>query len=184
MSGATTPEENPHNLSFRSLVARHLVGKAIVRCETLFPSGAPLLLPPTETPEYNPIPAKYSEGPALEDLPICIIGAGIAGLYTAMKLDRLGLQYEIIEASGRHGGRIYTYHFETPENSNFHNYYDVGAMRFPRTKVMGAVFELFRELDLDKEGKIIKYISRAPGNIELFNGKCLEPGYRCLLKGF
>ena len=49
---------------------------------------------------------------------------------------------------------------------------------------MDAVFKLFSELDLDKDGKIIKYIMQAPGNIELFNGKCLEPGHRCLLKGF
>jgi len=49
---------------------------------------------------------------------------------------------------------------------------------------MDAVFELFRELGLDKDGKIIKYIIQAPGNIELFNGKCLEPGHWSLLKGF
>ena len=49
---------------------------------------------------------------------------------------------------------------------------------------MDAVFELFRELGLDKDGKIIKYILQAPGNIGLFNSKCLETGHRCLLKGF
>lgn len=206
MSGATTLEENlhnlpfrettldgnPHNLPFKSLVARYLVKKAVVRCMTNFPPGAPLVLPPNEGPEYNPIPDRYSKGPALEDLPICIIGAGVAGLRTAMQLDRLGLQYEIIEASDRHGGRVYTYHFEgkenhdpeKPEDCKFHDYYDVGAMRFPRIKVMDPVFKLFKDLDLDRDGKIIEYIMEAPGNVQLFNGKCSEPGYWYPLKGF
>ena len=76
--------------------------------------------------------------PAREHLPkmkICIIGAGISGLYTAMLLEFLaipGLEYEILESSDRVGGRIYTHHF-TEEK---HQYYDVGAMRYPRIPLM------------------------------------------------
>ncbi len=44
-------------------------------------------------------------------LPVCIIGAGAAGLYAAIILDYLGIKYEILEASGRHGGRLYTHQF-------------------------------------------------------------------------
>ncbi|CAZ83540.1 unnamed protein product [Tuber melanosporum] len=89
-----------------------------------------------------------------------------------MILDILGVRYEIIEASNRHGGRAYTHHFNAPKIPNFHNYYDVGAMRFPRTKFMDSVFELFRVLGLEEDGKIIEYIMNAPGNRRLFNGQC------------
>lgn len=44
---------------------------------------------------------------------VCIVGAGIAGLYIAMILDSLkvpNLTYDILEANSRVGGRIYTYH--------------------------------------------------------------------------
>ena len=47
------------------------------------------------------------------DLPVCIIGAGTAGLYTAMILESLGINYHIIDANTRErvGGRLFTYHF-------------------------------------------------------------------------
>ena len=56
------------------------------------------------------------------DLPICIIGAGAAGLYTAMILESLGISYQIIDAStqDRVGGRIFTYNFP---NSDTYDYY-------------------------------------------------------------
>ena len=50
-----------------------------------------------------------------EPLPICIIGAGAAGLYTAMILDSLNIKYEILDASERVGGRLYTYRFNGEE---------------------------------------------------------------------
>ncbi|CUS12591.1 unnamed protein product [Tuber aestivum] len=176
MCRATTPATNPYNLSFRSLVARYLVNKAIVACQTRPPSGAPPALPEEKLDGRNPVPRKYSAGPALEDLPVCIIGAGVAGLYTAMVLDDFDIPYEIIEASDRHGGRVHTYHFETPEKPKFHNYYDVGAMRFPKIKIMDSVFELFKELDLYDDEKVIEYIMDAPGNIKLFNGQKVISG--------
>jgi hypothetical protein len=64
-------------------------------------------------------------------LRICIIGAGISGLYIAMMLDDLdipGLRYDILESRDRIGGRVYTHHFGDRRGS----YYDVGAMRFPK----------------------------------------------------
>ena len=72
-----------------------------------------------------------------------IVGAGVAGLFTAMVFDWLNSQfsetelkidYDIFEAASenRLGGRLYTHHFsERP-----HDYYDVGAMRFPNNDVM------------------------------------------------
>ena len=71
-------------------------------------------------------------------LRVGIVGAGAAGLFTAMIFDHLkdeyGLEvdYEILEASNRVGGRLYSHYFDKEP----HNYYDVGAMRFPENKVM------------------------------------------------
>ena len=62
---------------------------------------------------------------------VSIIGAGTAGLYIAMILDDLqipGLKYDLLEASDRIGGRVYTHYF----SKTSHDYYDIGAMRFPK----------------------------------------------------
>ena len=47
------------------------------------------------------------------NLPVCIIGAGAAGLYTAMIFESLGISYQIVDADTeeRVGGRLFTYHF-------------------------------------------------------------------------
>jgi hypothetical protein len=76
-------------------------------------------------------------------LEIGIIGAGVAGLFTAMLFDWLNkeckqqgleIEYDIIEAAkmNRLGGRLYTHRF----SYNAHDYYDVGAMRFPNNSIM------------------------------------------------
>jgi NADPH-dependent 2,4-dienoyl-CoA reductase/sulfur reductase-like enzyme len=46
--------------------------------------------------------------PVQPSRPICIIGAGVAGLYAAIMLDFLRIDYEIIEASDRVGGRLFS----------------------------------------------------------------------------
>ena len=60
--------------------------------------------------------------PATPDLPVCIIGAGVAGLYTAMILESLGISYQIVDADTRErvGGRLFTYHFP---NGGSYDYY-------------------------------------------------------------
>ncbi|RYP09077.1 hypothetical protein DL764_001498 [Monosporascus ibericus] len=83
---------------------------------------------------------------------VCIVGAGIAGLYIAMILDDLkipNLEYDILEGSDRVGGRIYTYHFSEAR----HDYYDIGAMRYPDIPTMRRVFDLFRRTKMP----LIKY---------------------------
>jgi NADPH-dependent 2,4-dienoyl-CoA reductase/sulfur reductase-like enzyme len=66
---------------------------------------------------------------------LCIVGAGMAGLYIALILDTLKIDhvsFDFFEASDRIGGRCFTYEF-----SNIpHDYYDVWAMRFPEINVM------------------------------------------------
>ncbi|OAX41858.1 hypothetical protein K503DRAFT_436190 [Rhizopogon vinicolor AM-OR11-026] len=60
-----------------------------------------------------------------------ILGAGVGGLYTALMLDSLDIKYEILEASDRTGGRLFTHKFE---DGGKYDYYDVGAMRYPLPK--------------------------------------------------
>lgn len=43
--------------------------------------------------------------------PVGILGAGVGGLYTALILQSLNVSYEIIEASDRTGGRLFTHKF-------------------------------------------------------------------------
>lgn len=51
--------------------------------------------------------------------PVGIIGAGAAGLYAGMILDTLGIPYEILEASGRVGGRLHTHKFSNEKNDYY-----------------------------------------------------------------
>ena len=54
--------------------------------------------------------------------PVCIVGAGLAGLYTAMILQSLGISYRIVDADTRErvGGRFFTYRFP---NGGPYDYY-------------------------------------------------------------
>lgn len=79
--------------------------------------------------------SKYPNSPTTptpKDVPfkVGIIGAGAAGLYAAILLDSLGIEYDLIEASDRVGGRIYTYRFNetawsnsTPDDPDYYDYF-------------------------------------------------------------
>ncbi|KJZ74021.1 hypothetical protein HIM_06689 [Hirsutella minnesotensis 3608] len=78
-----------------------------------------------------------------EKLKVGIIGAGAAGLYAAVLLDTLDIDYEILESSERIGGRIFTHRFDQkawdasrPGQPDYYDYYDVGAMRIPGVPYM------------------------------------------------
>ncbi|MCJ1378614.1 hypothetical protein MMC17_001713 [Xylographa soralifera] len=144
--------------SFRAEWAKKLVEESITKF---------WLSRPSEDPAWEdvkgPIPSKddIKKGilpkipdTGLEDkdtspYQICIIGAGVAGLFTAMTIDRLnekfnlGFKYEILEAADqkRFGGRLYTHRF----SDQLHDYYDVGAMRFPEISIMKRTFDLFEK---------------------------------------
>ncbi|MCJ1282220.1 hypothetical protein MMC26_001543 [Xylographa opegraphella] len=98
---------------------------------------------------YPKIPDTGMEDKDTSPYNICIIGAGVAGLFTAMTIDRLnekfnlGFKYEILEAADqkRFGGRLYTHRF----SDQLHDYYDVGAMRFPEISIMQRTFDLFEK---------------------------------------
>ena len=87
-------------------------------------------LPPRTIPDLNDLPPSEKDPNDLVG-PICIIGAGAAGLFAAMALLELGIKdFTILEASNRVGGRAYTYQFPKDLDCT-HNYYDIGAMRIP-----------------------------------------------------
>jgi monoamine oxidase len=54
-------------------------------------------------------------------------------------LTKASIPYEILEASDRVGGRVYTYDFPA-DSTTAHNYYDVGAMRIPDVPAMKMYF--------------------------------------------
>ena len=56
---------------------------------------------------------------------IVVLGAGIAGLVAAYELQKLGHSVEVIEASDRIGGRVFTHPFKDGQ------YNELGAMRIP-----------------------------------------------------
>ncbi|KAI6161803.1 hypothetical protein EDD17DRAFT_1822711 [Pisolithus thermaeus] len=95
-----------------------------------------------------------------------ILGAGVGGLYTALILDCLGIDFEILEASDRVGGRLATYRF--PQGQKY-DYYDAGAMRYPlpekdeqgqyKNGIMKRLADLIGYLDL--EDKLIPYYYEA-----------------------
>jgi len=82
--------------------------------------------------------------PRQESFEVGIVGAGVAGLFTGLLFDwinslpqlqgKVHINYDIIEAAGeeRVGGRLFTHKFSEAE----HDYYDVGAMRFPENEIM------------------------------------------------
>ena len=49
---------------------------------------------------------------AASNLSVGVIGAGASGLYAAILLQSLGIEYEIFEANDRAGGRIWTHYFD------------------------------------------------------------------------
>ena len=82
----------------------------------------------------TPTSADFSTDPAISGS-ACIIGAGMAGLYTAALLDSLDLPYTLYEASkDRIGGRVFTHYFSAEcgedEARKKHRYVELGAMRF------------------------------------------------------
>ena len=92
--------------------------------------------------EESPIKKEY---PKQESFKVGIVGAGAAGLFTGMIFDHLketyhlDVEYEILESSSdeRLGGRLYSYYFTKPRpGEGNHDYYDVGAMRYPDSDVM------------------------------------------------
>ena len=83
------------------------------------------ILARSEYPDFPTTPT-----PSHVPFKVGIIGAGAGGLYTAVLLDSLGIDYDILEASDRVGGRIFTHRFNetawshsTPNDPDYYDYY-------------------------------------------------------------
>lgn len=105
------------------------------------PHGDPNL-PKFPPPLSNAVPDQDSKD-SWSPGKVCIIGAGAAGLATAIYMHDACAEAEvtpptidIYEATERPGGRVYTYQFTDSENPAKHNYYDIGAMRIPEINTM------------------------------------------------
>ncbi|RBA15855.1 L-amino acid oxidase [Fusarium proliferatum] len=105
-----------------------------------------------------------------------IVGAGIAGLYTALLLQREGHSVHIFEATNRIGGRVYTHYFTEAENQ----YYEAGAMRIPDIESHGVVFSLIEYLNGHKdvparmEIRLMDYVYRHENNGMYFNSSTVQ----------
>ncbi|KAG8705644.1 hypothetical protein FRC11_008897, partial [Ceratobasidium sp. 423] len=93
-------------------------------------------------PDTKPAPLPADTRPINK---VAIVGAGVAGLRAAMLLGP-NFNVDVYEAGDTCGGRLFTHHFEGGGNGT--TSLDVGAMRFPNTKLMEPTFELFKELGL------------------------------------
>ncbi|KAL8899022.1 MAG: hypothetical protein Q9207_006403 [Kuettlingeria erythrocarpa] len=139
------------------------------------------LVPIASTQYHTQMPSGTIEGGRYK---VGIVGAGAAGLFTGLIFDHLkevyglDVKYEILESNDnkRLGGRLYTHYFNDPREHP-HDYYDVGAMRFPDTKVMSRVFALFTELQMQEKeltkdnqaGDLVLYYLNSANTTELFN---------------
>ncbi|KXJ95000.1 hypothetical protein Micbo1qcDRAFT_200454 [Microdochium bolleyi] len=132
----------------QSLVTQHLVEKLRVD------KGDPELtsLPPLHGDVIKPLAGNSLAGYNREKKEkICIIGAGAAGLATAMSLHESKFYHiEILEASSEPGGRLFTYDFPQDDGSQ-NSFCDIGAMRIPDIDRMQATLELLKDLNVKLE---------------------------------
>ncbi|PTB61860.1 hypothetical protein BBK36DRAFT_62205 [Trichoderma citrinoviride] len=101
-----------------------------------------------------------------------VIGGGIGGLYASLILEDLGITNEVSEATGRTGGRMWSYRFSSKPG----DYYEVGAMLFPDIPIMRRTFRLLALLNITRdnnphpaEGCLIPYYFEGPNNPWLYN---------------
>ncbi|KXG09441.1 Flavin-dependent L-tryptophan oxidase RebO [Anoxybacillus sp. P3H1B] len=91
---------------------------------------------------------------------ILIVGAGMSGLVAASLLNHAGHNVQIIEASTRVGGRVFTKRAPFTEGL----YLDVGAMRIPNTHRL--VMEYVKKFNLPLQ----PFINSSPHDILYLNG--------------
>lgn len=103
-------------------------------------------------------PDMSRQGKSLTNFKVGIIGAGVSGLYAALILNSLGINYEIFEANKDHvGGRAFTYYFNKNRDpskcQSFYDYVEIGAMRIPKinTRMVG-----------DESWSLVNYLANSP----------------------
>ena len=96
---------------------------------------------------------------------VAIVGAGMAGLYAALHLQRAGYRVHIFEGTDRIGGRVYTHYF----NDEKDQYFEAGAMRIPHSPHHRIVFDLIKfiqtsPLPSHMQVNLMQYHLTSPGN--------------------
>ena len=142
--------------------------------------------PSEEGPDLDVLTKRAQKKLTDTELPVCIIGAGLAGLYTAMIFESLGIKYQIIEAKeeARLGGRLITHKFPNGGKNDYvvreihlrlrwvqTSAQDYGGMRFPDTILWGRFFHLVREKFELKLVPFILELFEPPHTWLYFNGK-------------
>ena len=101
----TDPRDDPLNRYAYNIIDDHI--STLHEKYGIIPPAAPIIPPTSQS---------FSSGSEerLVDIhkeahKVGIIGAGIGGLYAAMLLQERGFHYEILEASSRIGGRLFTH---------------------------------------------------------------------------
>ena len=99
---------------------------------------------------------------------------GASGLYTALILESLNIPYKVLEARDDVGGRLFTHHFPNTTGAPY-NYFDVGAMRFPKIDNMRRVFHLFEYPalntgDIQLNAKLREYHTSCENTLLSYNG--------------
>lgn len=108
--------------SLRAAYSKHILHEHLLKKLNKASPGNHGTLPPAPK-----LPKKIQAEPYTGK--VCIIGAGVTGLFIGMLLKYVGItDIDIFEGNNRVGGRLYTHHFS---GDTKHNYYDVGAMRVP-----------------------------------------------------
>jgi hypothetical protein len=123
----------------------------------------------------------------VQNLKVGILGAGMSGLYSALLLDSLDIDFEILEANEDHiGGRVFTYYFSKSEYNEpntcreYNDYADMGPVRIPSfvTRFVGNnSWSLVKYLNDNKhrqEIKLAKFIFSNPNTFYFFNGRKLR----------
>ncbi|KAK2462138.1 hypothetical protein APHAL10511_005836 [Amanita phalloides] len=135
-----SPSYDAHAHYARNLIQRELRAKRGDREDAQISS---ILVPSLLSGPARPTGTNIKIVKPTQKNPVGILGAGAAGLYTALILESLGIPYKILEAQGDVGGRLFTYRFPDTTGAPY-NYFDVGAMRFPKLAFMQRVFHLFQ----------------------------------------
>ncbi|CAG8539104.1 24808_t:CDS:2 [Cetraspora pellucida] len=116
---------------------------------------------------------------------ICIIGAGMTGLFSALLLKKVGINdITILEYQNRVGGRVHTHYFTDSSDDDRRLYGELGAMRLPYIQdrpdfnqhqlvfdVIDYLNEYNEKDDSDREIKLIPFINRNPNALYYFNNK-------------
>lgn len=146
---------NPIDLSWRSSWAQFAIAqqisKTLTSAQARAGDGAQMPIGgggafPVDSEHLPRLEYKIPKPTNNDPLTVAVVGAGCAGLFVPMifnklratlkekNLPDLPVNCEVFEAGpeNRLGGRVYTYKF----SKDPHDYYDVGAMRFPEIKIM------------------------------------------------